>query len=228
MSLSLLPHFPAAPGNIVQSVQLLDEDACEDWVLRVMLLKRHWRQRHPQAPFYTLGMAAYLDGIPLDGKAAYHELNLRERSNQLLVQHFGPLLELVCLALQKQLGLPVNLAQDAALPGFHIYLPHPAFALPVAKVHQDLQYLNAFPHLRPRNEDLLTFTLPLSTPDGSGLLLWTGSADVPEFYSYHSGQLVWHDGLTLHQAVLKCSDGLERITLQGHALRGDNNLKLYW
>ncbi|WP_211463588.1 hypothetical protein [Collimonas silvisoli] len=207
---------------------LLDEADCEDWVLRVLLLKRHWRQRHAEVPFFSLGMAAYLDCVAGRAGAAYRDAPQRQQSNQLLETHFGPLLQQVTALLQTHFQLPARLAREAAFPGFHIHLPHPAFADPVASVHRDLQYRDVFPKREIAAEDVFTFTLPLSTPPGSGLNLWRQERDPPEFIPYRSGRLVLHSGLTTHQAVLRCNGDLERITLQGHAVRLDGELLLYW
>jgi hypothetical protein len=222
---------PASSAPLLR-LRVLAEADCEDWVLRVMLLKRHWQQRHPQVPFFTLGLAAYLD---FDSSSPrYHDLALRSQSNQLLNRYFMPLLDAVCRVLQAAFKLEVTLANDAAWPGFHIYLPHPTFALPVAKVHQDLQYRDVFPRLSPRAEDVFSFTLALSTPAGSGLQIWHGEgdaatdADSATFYPYQDGELIWHQGLVLHQAILNCSGEIERVTLQGHALRIEQQLLLYW
>lgn len=216
--------------ELVSRLSLFSEEACEDWVLRVMWLKRLWRKRHPQVPFYTLGMAAYLDHAPQEGCIPYRDQAALAHNNQMLGTHFAPLLELLCLILGREAGCPARLAQQAAWPGFHVYLPHPAFADPVAKIHHDLQYRDVFPGARPAADELLSFTLPLSTPEGSGLHCWPeGDAQrAPQFFPYRSGELVWHSGLVLHQAVLNCAQGLERVTLQGHALRRDGELLLYW
>jgi hypothetical protein len=130
--------------NATVRLQVLAAADCEDWVLRAMLLKRHWQRRHPQVPFFTLGLAAYLDCAPVHGTQPYHDLALRQHSNALLLEHFGALLAQVRATLQSAFAFPVQLAPDAAVPGLHIYLPHPAFALPVAKVHQDLQTVMFF------------------------------------------------------------------------------------
>jgi hypothetical protein len=225
---------PKSAVNATVRLQVLAAADCEDWVLRAMLLKRHWQRRHPQVPFFTLGLAAYLDCAPVHGTQPYHDLALRQHSNALLLKHFGALLAQVCATLQSAFRYPVQLAPDAAWPGLHIYLPHPAFALPVAKVHQDLQYRDVFPTLSPRAEDVFSFTLALSTPAGSGLQIWHGEgdaatdADSATFYPYHDGELIWHHGLALHQAILNCSGEIERVTLQGHALRVEQQLLLYW
>jgi hypothetical protein len=210
----------------VDAFALLDEAQCEEWVARVMLLSRHWRRRHPAVPFYSLGMAAYLDAP--GGQGAYRDRDARERSNTLIETHFGPLLETVRACLQEHCALPARLAREAALPGFHIHLPHPVFAQPVASVHRDLQYRDVFPGQEFHRADLLSFTLPLSTPSGSGLNLWRKGV-MPDFIPYRSGRMVVHDGLTTHQAVLSCPPGgLERVMLQGHTARLDGELLLYW
>ncbi|MCC4595930.1 hypothetical protein NRY95_10950 [Xanthomonas campestris pv. phormiicola] len=210
------------------SLALLSEAECEDWVLRVLLLRRHWRRRHPQVPFFTLGLAAYIDCLPGQDDG-YRDATQRDANNQLLGTHFMPLLQRLAQALSAHFDAPVRLAPHAAWPGFHIYLPHPAFALPLASVHRDLQHLDVFPACKPEADDLFSFTFPLSTPLGSGLTLWT-SADAPaRFLAYRSGELVVHRGLDQHQAMLRCDGELERITLQGHGIRlGRHDIVLYW
>lgn len=215
--------------------RVLDEAGCEDWVLAVLLQERHWRRRHPEVPFHTLGLAAYLDAVVAAGQG-YHRAELRERSNALLARHFRPLLERVAATLRAMLGMPARLAySEAALPGFHIYLPHPALDGPVASVHRDLQYRQAFPAATPGPGDVLSFTLPLCNPPGSGLWVWPGADDpgagaeaAHRFHPYRPGEIVVHDGLAPHQAVLCCGHGDPRISLQGHGLRVGGEFLLYW
>ncbi|MGV2287308.1 hypothetical protein AAHK20_01220 [Trinickia sp. YCB016] len=233
MSVAMRAAMPAidATASLAgpTTFELFDEAGCEDWVLRVMLLRRHWRQRHPLAPFFTLGLAAYLDCAAAAGSHVYRNETLRRDSNALIDLHFGPLLNRVAAALSAHFGLPARVTDEAARPGFHIYLPHPAFRLPVASVHRDLQYRDVFPAHTPSDDDLFSFTLPLSTPPGSGLSLWPRGADEPEFLPYRSGTLVVHDGLIQHQAVLACDGDLERVTLQGHGIKTTGqDILLYW
>ncbi len=236
-------------------LDLLDNATRKHWATRVLRLREHWRQRHPQAPFFTLGLAAYLDctanrdgAAPTDSR--YADAAVRRASNALLDAHFRPLLDQVAAALAACLGAPAVLAPDpdaAALPGFHIYLPHPAFGKPVAQVHRDLQFRDVYPAAQPAPGDLISFTLSLSTPKGSGLNQWHAPAAgdegndgdddgadqhvprTPEFFPYRDGMLIVHDGLVTHQAVLACDGEVARITLQGHGLRrGDGSFVLYW
>ena len=220
----------AARGSArLATLELFDEAGCEDWVLLVLLMRRHWRHRHARAPFFTLGLAAYLDWSAAAGASAYRDEALLRENNALIDAHFAPLLARVAAALGAHFGLPVRLTDEAARPGFHIYLPYPAFGLPVASVHRDLQYRDVFARLAPADGDLFSFTLPLSTPPGSGLSLWSRGAGDPERIAYRSGTLVLHDGLLKHQAVLACDGDLERITLQGHGIRTpEREILLYW
>jgi hypothetical protein len=92
----------------------------------------------------------------------------------LLRSQFADLLQTGQEALSAELGVPGGYADDrAALPGFHIHLPHPAFQHEVASVHRDLQFMEVFPELRPSPEEVFTFTLPLSLPAGSGINFWS-------------------------------------------------------
>ncbi|AMO95190.1 hypothetical protein CFter6_2518 [Collimonas fungivorans] len=217
----------AADSTQLATFDLLDEAECEDWVLRTLLLRRHWRRRHAEAPFFTLGLAAYLD---CSAGSAYHDVALRSRNNRMLESHFGPLLQALATRLGDHFGAPASMTDGAAWPGFHIYLPHPAFSLPVASVHRDLQYRDVFPGQAIGEDDMFSFTLPLSTPEGSGLNIWSAgaAAAAPDFHPYRSGQLVVHSGLATHQAVLRCDGDLERITLQGHGVRLGQRILLYW
>jgi hypothetical protein len=189
-----------------------------------MFLCGDWRSRAAHAPFFSLGLAAYLDCHA--GACAYRNRELRQLNNDLLRLHFGSLLEEVAAAIATVVGEAVHFAEDeAALPGFHIYLPHPTFGAQIASVHRDFQYRDAFPNCHA--DDTLSFTLPLSVPAGSGLNVWDTDGKVA-FHGYTKGHLVLHDGLTLHQAVLNCVGNTERITLQGHAVRRSGKLMLYW
>ena len=212
---------------------------------RVMGLKDWWIQRHPEGPFYTLGMASYMDATSAEAHARY--LAYAERLNPVIREAFGPLLQQVCDALAGRLGEPVQLAEHQALPGFHIFLAHQAFAQPVARIHCDLQHqLLDWGGTVP--EDNLSFTLPVDLPaTGGGMDVWpieqadwlalapperkarlaeTPSAPVP----YDTGTLVLHSGRMLHRiaATPGIREGDRRITLQGHGARIDGHWHLYW
>lgn len=241
MSAPATPPFAAPRLREPIHLDLLEPAARKGWGLRVLQLREHWRPRHPVAPFFTLGLAAYLDHGP-HGTGLYADDAARRAANALLDAQFRPLLDTVAAALSATLGAPAVLAAEherAALPGFHIYLPHPAFGKPVANVHRDLQFRDVFPAHAPLPGGLISFTLSLSTPPGSGLRHWPdedndgddGDEDdrPPGFFPYRDGMLVVHDGLVTHQAVLACDGDVARITLQGHGLlREDGRFVLYW
>lgn len=216
----------------VKSLPVLSEEECQRWSSQVLALRPHWTRRDPHLPFYTLGLAAYLDAVrddpQLGGKRAYHQAALRQQNNQLIAKNFTPLLERCCQALTLAMGQPARcLGDEAALPGFHIHLPHPMFAKEVASRHVDLQFRQVFGLSQPLSQDVLTITVALSLPAGAGLRLWVG--DQTLFHSYQLGHMALHDGLKQHQAVLHpLGEPVPRIMLQCHALRREGTWGLYW
>ena len=211
---------------------MLNAQECEAWTQRVLALRPHWTRRDLDLPFYTLGLAAYLDAArddpQLGGKRAYHLAVLRQESNRLIAKHFSPLLERCCQALAAATGRPAHcLGDPAALPGFHIHLPHPLFGQAVASRHVDLQFRQVFGLNHPDPQDVLTLTLALSLPPGAGLRLWVD--EEPFFHAYQLGHLAMHSGLMPHQAVLHPQVGsVARIMLQCHALQQNGAWGLYW
>ena len=216
----------------VQSLPVLSACECEHWARQVLALRPHWTRRDPHLPFYTLGLAAYLDAVrpdaQLGGQRAYHVGVLRQQNNQLLATHFAPLMERCCQALAQWSGLPAHcLGDQAALPGFHIHLPHPVFSQDVASRHVDLQFQQVFGLDRPDPGQVLTLTMPVSMPAGAGLRLW--AADTAVFHPYELGQMALHNGLMPHQAVLHPhGQDVPRIMLQCHALLRGGAWGLYW
>ena len=216
----------------LEQFDVLAPEACAHWADQVLALRRHWTQRHARLPFYTLGMAAYLDAVP-DGSApalppSYQSTILRQHSNQVLLEHFEALLEINRAALSQHFARPARyVPQQAALPGFHIHLPHPAFASEVASVHRDLQFMKVFAQHAIEPHQVLTFTLPVSMPPGSGLKTWSDSGT--DVHPYRLGHMVVHDGLCQHQAVLHPTPSdVPRIMLQGHGVFLHDELLLYW
>jgi hypothetical protein len=220
----------------VHDLKVLDNSACSFWAEKVMTLRAHWTHRHHAMPFYTLGMAAYLDAVAsaarADGQPPYYAAVLRRHHNRQLQEHFTELLSKACDALgswtqKRAMCDPVG----TALPGFHIHLSHPVFTQQVASKHRDLQFQLVFPGRVVESTQVLTFTLPLSLPEGAGLNLWPidHEEDQAKFHPYKLGQMTLHSGLLAHQAVLFPSDHQPpRIMLQGHALIEGDNVLLYW
>ena len=185
----------------VNHPDMLSAPACAHWTQTVMAAQPQWTRRHPVVPFYTLGMAAYLDCKPHIGAspatALYLQRILRDASNNLLMAQFGPLYQ------------------------------HPTLGGDVASGHRDLQYQQVLPNETLTREQVITFTLPISLPPGSGLSLW--QEEEKSFHPYKVGELVIHSGLLTHQAVLRCAGPVPpRIALQGHGVLRDNAIALYW
>ena len=223
---------PGMSEHWVSECAVLYPEACAGWAEQVLSLRSQWTARHVSLPFYTLGMAAYLDAVPSASRAGgpipYHSTALRQHHNRLLQDKFAPLLDLTCEALGRWAKRRAHCnAGTTALPGFHIHLEHPLFMHPVASKHRDLQFQLVFPGREIALSQVLTFTLPLSLPEGAGMNLWSNGSRY--FHPYHLGQMTVHSGLAPHQAVLFPGNlRPPRIMLQGHGLIEDDSLLLYW
>jgi hypothetical protein len=229
----------------MEQTPLLDERECRAVVESVDALRPSWEQRRT-SPFFTLGAAAYLDGGDDEtSKDGYH--HKAATLNRALETSFAWVYERLRRALERHLGAPCRYDLDGALPGFHIFLPHLAFAVPAAQVHYDLQFLhrrwarNGFDIDRP-----VSFTVPIALPRaGGGLNFWDlrfpGGLEAAlrpdlkaHYFGYEVGSLALHDGLGLHQiAPWRKAQGVDasedrRITLQGHALFAEGTWWIYW
>ena len=213
--------------------RMLTDEQCEQILLQVLLLKIYWLRRHAKVPFYTLGLASYLDkfgNLQELSEFPYTDDNIK-RENQLLLHYFGELYQLVKECLTQLLQVDVTFQmQSLALPGFHIYEPHVIFKQSIAHIHKDLQFKALFKQDE-ANENTFSFTLPITVPEGSGLNFFSDKRPqkVEAFVAYQPGVMVLHSGLKTHQAVINCyEDDVERITLQGHGFRHNKRLTLYW
>lgn len=224
----------------------IDGAFCAAIADRVRGLAGHWRRRSAVAPFYTLGTAVYLD-------QRYDYMARAAATNPVLGPAFADLHQQLCDVLGHVLAAPVHLARTFAVPGFHIYEPHPFFALPLADLHWDRQHRQvAWPGGPPREDAVLSVTLPVSLPrGGAGLEIWprhrfedgeasraAAFADPGKgtVYPYSLGELLIHDGQSLHRAEMMPNRRFDtgepdddlRITLQGHLARFDGTWEFYW
>jgi hypothetical protein len=233
----------ALAPDALEALPLLDGPACAAVVDAVLALHPHWLQRHPAAPFFTLGVASYLDATD-DGRALYEAAAAQQAP--LLDEAFGPLYQKVTATLAQRLGEPVALARRQARPGFHVFLADPAFEEPVARVHCDLQHaLLDWDGRTP--EATLSFTLALELPAaGGGMDVWAlrqaewlaltpaqrlaAMAEAARRdIAYAPGELVLHSGELVHRiAATPLTPTDRRITLQGHGVRLDGRWQLYW
>lgn len=230
-------------GSPLTELPLLAREACEAVRADVLAAQPAWTRRHPDAPFYTLGAASYLDG---DAPARYRALT--EGTNPLLGSTFGPLLRQVAAALAAHLGEPVVPTTRHGLPGFHIFRPHPAFERSVTRIHVDRPHLALDWGVPAAALPALTFTLPIALPRaGAGLDHWPIRGEewlplAPEarvallkarprtHHAYTLGTLVLHDGDFVHRIAPSrgLGPGDDRVTYHGHGVRLEGVWHLYW
>ena len=242
-----------APVSASASDQILTIDECASVYQEIAALWDHWLPRgETDSLFCTLGAAIYLDcGEYYDSQDTYWQK--ATRYNPLLEEKFGWLYERIQRHLESALEAPVTYRDDAALPGFHVWLAHAIPTRSLVSLHCDLQYQ----HLKWESKssidfsNTLSFTLPIQLPEsGGGLdlsdcnhLEFLSIAQrnrmdwdlIPRFrnsqyHPYQVGQMVIHSGYTLHRiaptSIAKNTD--KRVTLQGHGVLVDGTWQLYW
>lgn len=210
--------------------------------------RAHWRARHGQHPFFTLGTASYLDAR--EGRFTDY-LAMAAESNPVVARRFGWLLERLRLAIETHVGGQAAFHPSLALPGFHIFLFHAAFRQTGAAVHYDLQYelIDWSPIGSPDVGAQLSMTLTIALPAaGGGLLVWninrraldgmtpaervahSRANRVARREPYTVGHVAVHSGHELHQIgpAPDLRPGDERITLQAHAVPVDGRWIIYW
>ncbi len=235
-----------SPTDDMAELEVLDPHECTRALHAVDALRERWTRRNPAFPFFTLGAASYLDAAA--SRAGYQES--ARRDNPILATHFDWLLERVRTTLEDVLGAPVAWQPHAALPGFHIYLAHKIFELPIASIHCDSQYelIDWTGCGAPDFGHVASFTLALALPrHGGGLNVFglhrddirsLDHAAVAErvrrapmtYHPYRIGSMVLHSGHVMHQAApgRDIQPDERRITLQGHCLRAGERWYAYW
>lgn len=230
---------------MITEINLLSPEECSTICTTVHNLKEYWIQRHLLLPFYTLGAASPYD-VPVDKSGYYQKAKY---FNTILKNSFEWLYDRLANAIAQQLGMIASYPETLALPGFHIFLSHPAFEQPVGAIHCDKSYRF---HWQPADDvdfdHPLSFTLAVRLPtSGGGMILWDlpyeevkglnhseieqiASTRKKYFHPYRVGTLLLHSGLIVHQIApgknLQLND--ERITLQGHAVRCQGRWQLHW
>lgn len=179
----------------VQNVRVLQEPDCAGVVDAVESLQRHWIQRQPAVPFYTLGASNSYDIPNLDPPPYF---GLAQRLNPLLRENLGWFYGCLSEALAQHLGAEVEFPDEMAMPGFHIILPDERLdhLEPVthrqwfaerqtarsgqSPVHADIPHFLVEWEARDQMDftSPLSFTLPVSVPEGgTGMFLWDLSYD---------------------------------------------------
>ena len=238
----------SADAELIQNFELLDAPTCAAITQKIHALRAHWVHRHPTAPFYTLGAAAYLDG---DKQGAKHYQSEIKRTRGLMAAHFGPLYETLLQVLRTALEAECEYHPNYGLPGFHIYQAHPIFEQRMGTVHIDRQFDDTG-GLGLNEVDLqrqYSMTLALRLPQsGGGLKVWPvdglaligadsarrssvlESKPKAVYHPYKIGTLALHSGALIHQIapIKQLQPDDERLTLQAHAVWADGRWLVYW
>ena len=194
----------------------IDTDLISDKVFR---LQKYWISRSDEFPFYTLGRCAYLDGRTPEYKQESKILN------PILRQEFGGLYEIVIKYLENKFKEHIELNDSLAHPSFHIFISSPFLLTHAGLWHED------YPHLTHGLGDVdpYTFTVAIKLPTGGGGMDYIEDG-MQKYLPYEIGGIIGHDGKVMHRiASLKKYVPYEpRITLQGHLIRINGVLNLFW
>lgn len=187
---------------------------------KVLSMKKDWVNRSEEFPFYTLGRCAYLDGKT---DAYYKDLI---NQNNILVKEFDRLYLSIGNKLKDLLKEDIYLSHTLRVPGFHIFPSHPKFLSIAGKWHQD------YPHttLGLEEMDSYAFTLVIKLPASGGGMDYIDEFHQPQHFAYNEKDLVIHNGKTIHRiaGIKKYVSGEYRITLQGHIIRRDGVLEIFF
>jgi hypothetical protein len=152
-------------SGMITPIKLCSPAECERLVTAVYALRDYWVERGPNpCALFSLAAASYFDDL-VDYR------RIAAVCNPLLMKSFGDLLGFICSTLAPELGAPVRLADDLALPGFHIFRTSALSATFKASIHFDLQY-ERFKWFRRcgggalRSEHLIHPAAPLATMRG--------------------------------------------------------------
>lgn len=160
-------------------IQILNQKECDYYISKLYKLKNHWISRYKNLPFYTLGMAAYLDK---DGN--YDNIAERHKYNKILQENFNDLYLKIIPLLSFILQSPVELYNNASVPGFHIYLQHEglktARTIHHSTPHMDTQFRHVFREPGFKLKDFISFTLPIACSNESGLNIWNPDISLPD------------------------------------------------
>jgi len=186
---------------------------------KVFRLQRYWVSRSDEFGFYTLGRCSYLDGRT----PAYKEDS--RILNPILRQEFGGLYEIVIKHLSNQFNEHIELNDGLAHPSFHIFVSSPFLLNHAGLWHEDYPHLT----LGLGDVDPYTFTLAIKLPTGGGGMDYIEDG-VQKYLPYTEKEIIGHDGKVMHRiaSLKQYVKGEYRITLQGHLIRLNGVLKLFW
>lgn len=118
----------------IVDLELLTKSECQEVYSAILNLKNLWIKRHPIVPFYTLGASNYFD-IVNNPRLPYYQR--AKRYQPIFWEHLGWLYDKLAEVLTQQLKAPISYPEHLALPGFHIFLSHPALEQAKDITHQE-------------------------------------------------------------------------------------------
>jgi len=185
----------------------------------IFKLQDMWVSRSDEFPFFTLGRSAYLDGKTPEYKKKQKSIN------EILYTNFKELYNNILDVLQDKLHERIYLPNNLCYPGFHIFSSDKSLLTISGNWHED------YPHetLGLGNKDTSTFTVPILLPEsGGGIDCMIDN--MPIYLGYKEGEMLYHDGTTLHRiaSLKKYKPNEYRITLQGHLVRRNRRMDVFW
>jgi len=205
---------------VIANFSVHDLDYNKDKVVsNIFKLQDMWVSRSDDFPFFTLGRSAYLDGKTPEYK------KMQKGMNELLYNNFKELYNSVLNVLQNKLNEKVYLPKDLCYPGFHIFLSDEKLLTIAGNWHTD------YPHetLEIGNKDTSTFTVAILLPE-SGAGIDCIINNMPLYIGYKENEMLWHDGETMHRiaSFTEYKPDEYRITLQGHLVRRNGQMEVFW
>ena len=204
--------------NSPYKVHKLDFDANSVFE-RLLELKPYWELRSPDVGFYTLGKSSYIEGRT----PAYKEE--KDRLNALLASNFQDLYISMLTKLTDIMKEPVLLSTELAIPGFHIFEVDERMEGQAGNWHTDYPHIT----LGLDGTDHSTVTVAVKLPQSGAGLDWIDQ-EGEHYLPYAENDMIMHDGTNLHRIAgpKDIVPGEYRVTLQGHIIRRDNGLEIYW
>lgn len=205
--------------NDFKVISLEDLDT-ESIAQRVLSLQQFWEPRSKHYGFYTIGKSAYLDGASIFYKQQAPFFN------KILIENFPDVYITMVTCLAATLGEPVRLASDLAIPGFHIFRSDDSIKGVDGGWHIDEPHIQ----LKLDGTDHSTVTVAIKMPASGSGIEWLDEEKQIHYLPYKEKDMVHHSGFTVHRIAgfKEIVEGEYRITLQGHLIRRNGGMELYW
>ncbi len=238
-------------------LECFTEGQCKEIVERLLEMKEHFtpRSHYPDntrvmeqdIDFWTMGTSTYLDLESAHGIAAH-------KTSQLMIDAFAEFYKMIIATLSAELNEPLFFNENYNIPGFHIFLGNDNIPRGIeygGSIHRDYPHETSkfpFNFIRP-----ITFTIMLEMPlNGASLNYWTDPdisnairsskfenldsdlqvsvKDKCKSLEYKIGELILHDGTTLHQVanMVETTKEDRRISIQGHGVLTNEGYLLYF